>query len=102
MLRLQCRPSVFGAGGLVSVAMMSRQRSTHSLQIQTPDPATILATLSAVLPQNEHLGGAPHLWSLAIASFVTGPTQRRLRERTRAVTVSVRRWVNALALNSSG
>jgi hypothetical protein len=58
------------AADSLSAPMMSLQSSTHSLQIQTPGPAMILVTLSRGFPQNEHLGKAFHLWSLAIGTPV--------------------------------
>ena len=38
--------------------MIWLQRSTHSLQMKTPGPATRRTTLSWLLPQNEHLNAS--------------------------------------------
>src|SRR5512137_1314795 len=44
-----------------SSAMISLQRSTHSLQMKTDGPAMSFFTSSCPLPQNEHLSGV--VWS---------------------------------------
>src|SRR5512134_3579352 len=44
-----------------SSAMISLQRSTHSLQMKTDGPAMSFFTSSWPLPQNEHLSGV--VWS---------------------------------------